>query len=57
MYIGTGETYAYGISTNGLTDRTTRGTFGIGILKSVDGGIPGACRLIGLISKIEEYGK
>src|ERR1035437_3314287 len=38
MIIGTGETYAYGISTNGLVERTTRGTFGIGILKSTDGG-------------------
>jgi len=38
MIIGTGETYAYGVSTNGLIDRTTRGTFGIGILKSTDGG-------------------
>jgi len=38
MIIGTGETYAYGISTNGLVDRTTRGAFGIGILKSTDGG-------------------
>jgi len=38
IIIGTGETYAYGISTNGLIDRTTRGIFGIGILKSTDGG-------------------
>ncbi|HEY4799407.1 MAG TPA: T9SS type A sorting domain-containing protein [Bacteroidia bacterium] len=38
MIIGTGETYAYGVSTNGLIDRTTRGTFGIGILKTTDGG-------------------
>jgi photosystem II stability/assembly factor-like uncharacterized protein len=39
MYIGTGEMYSYGISTNGLIDRTTRGSFGIGILKTTDGGI------------------
>jgi len=38
MYIGTGETYAYGTSTNGLVDRTQRGSFGIGILKTTDGG-------------------
>ncbi|MBI3502898.1 MAG: T9SS type A sorting domain-containing protein [Bacteroidetes bacterium] len=39
IIIGTGETYAYGISTNGLIDRTTRGSFGIGMLKSTDGGV------------------
>ena len=38
MYIGTGETYAYGTSTNGLVNRTTRGTHGMGILKTTDGG-------------------
>ncbi|HUM46571.1 MAG TPA: hypothetical protein PLD84_06570, partial [Chitinophagales bacterium] len=38
IFIGTGETYAYGTSTNGLVDRTQRGSFGIGILKSSDGG-------------------
>ena len=38
IYIGTGETYAYGKTTNGLIDRTERGTFGMGILKSQDGG-------------------
>jgi hypothetical protein len=38
IYIGTGETYAYGRATNGLIDRTERGTFGMGILKSHDGG-------------------
>lgn len=38
MYIGTGETYSYGTSTNGVIDRTTRGTVGMGILKSTDGG-------------------
>ena len=39
MYIGTGETYDYGTSVNGLVIRTTRGSHGIGILKSSDGGI------------------
>ncbi len=39
MYIGTGETYDYGTSLNGLDIRTTRGSNGIGILKSLDGGI------------------
>ncbi|HYV91735.1 MAG TPA: T9SS type A sorting domain-containing protein [Chitinophagales bacterium] len=38
MYIGTGETYAYGTSTNGVVDRTQRGSYGIGILKTTDGG-------------------
>ena len=38
MYIGTGEVYTYGSSTNGLIDRPTRGSVGIGILKSTDGG-------------------
>lgn len=39
MYIGTGETYDYGTSVNGLVQRTTRGSNGIGILKSIDGGV------------------
>ena len=38
MLIGTGETYSYGTSTSGLDDRTQRGSFGIGILRSKDGG-------------------
>ncbi|HEY6161033.1 MAG TPA: T9SS type A sorting domain-containing protein [Bacteroidia bacterium] len=40
MYIGTGETYSYGSAEYGygLIDRPTRGTFGIGILKTTDGG-------------------
>jgi photosystem II stability/assembly factor-like uncharacterized protein len=38
MYIGTGETYDYGTSVNGLVIRTTRGSSGIGILKTSDGG-------------------
>jgi hypothetical protein len=39
MYIGTGETYNYGMPLNGLTDRTTRGTVGMGIFKTTDGGV------------------
>ena len=38
VYIGTGETYDYGTSVNGLVIRTTRGSNGIGILKTTDGG-------------------
>lgn len=38
VYIGTGETYDYGTSENGLVIRTTRGSNGIGILKTSDGG-------------------
>ena len=38
MYIGTGENYGYEYSANGLDIRVTRGMYGIGILKSVDGG-------------------
>ena len=39
IFIGTGETYAYGTSTNGLITRTERGSFGMGILKTIDGGL------------------
>ncbi len=39
LFIGTGETYSYGTAVNGLIIRTTRGSHGIGILKSVDGGL------------------
>lgn len=39
MYIGTGETYSNGTTLNGLVDRTTRGTVGMGILKTTDGGL------------------
>ncbi len=39
MYIGTGETHSYGTSNNGLIERPTRGSVGIGILKSSDGGL------------------
>jgi len=38
MYIGTGENYGYEFSENGLDVRVTRGMYGIGILKSTDGG-------------------
>lgn len=39
MYIGTGEVYNYFEAGTGAAYRDTRGSFGIGILKSVDGGI------------------
>ncbi len=38
IYIGTGEVYAYQNSTGGITVRTTRGSYGIGVLKSTDSG-------------------
>ncbi len=38
IFIGTGEVYAYQNSTGGIVDRLTRGSYGIGILKSTDGG-------------------
>lgn len=38
MYIGTGETYSYQGSIGGEAIRTTRGSYGVGILKSEDGG-------------------
>ncbi|HRJ99451.1 MAG TPA: T9SS type A sorting domain-containing protein [Ignavibacteria bacterium] len=38
MYIGTGENYGYMFSQYGLDVRVTRGMYGIGILKSIDGG-------------------
>lgn len=38
MYIGTGENYGYQYSSNGLNIRVTRGMYGIGILKTVNGG-------------------
>ncbi len=38
MYIGTGETYGYNRSKGGYAIRTTRGSYGIGILKTTDGG-------------------
>jgi photosystem II stability/assembly factor-like uncharacterized protein len=39
IYIGTGEVYNYQNTGTGFAVRTTRGTYGIGILKSTDGGI------------------
>lgn len=39
IYIGTGEVYGSPVTFPGITgDRTTRGSYGIGILKSTDGG-------------------
>ena len=38
IYIGTGEVYRYGTALGGLIVRTTRGSYGIGILKSTNGG-------------------
>ena len=39
MYIGTGENYGYQFSSNGLDVRVTRGMYGIGILKTTNGGV------------------
>ena len=38
IFIGTGEMYNSQESAPGIINRTTRGTYGIGILKSIDGG-------------------
>ena len=38
MMIGTGETYAVGYAEPGTVNRLTRGSYGIGILRSEDGG-------------------
>ena len=38
MYIGTGELYRYDGSTGGIVIRTTRGSYGIGILKTTNSG-------------------
>jgi len=38
IYIGTGEVYGYQNSFGGITIRTTRGSYRIGILKTTDGG-------------------
>jgi photosystem II stability/assembly factor-like uncharacterized protein len=38
IYVGTGENYGYQSSSNGLDNRLTRGMYGIGILKTTDGG-------------------
>ncbi len=39
MYIGTGEVYNSEAAEPGIVNRLTRGTYGMGILKSTDGGI------------------
>ncbi len=39
IYIGTGEVYGYQNSRGGRADRTTRGSYGVGILKTTDGGV------------------
>ncbi len=39
MYIGTGEVYRYQYTFGGVSIRTTRGSYGLGILKTTDGGI------------------
>ncbi len=39
MYIGTGENYGYQYSNYGLDIRVTRGMYGIGILKTTNGGL------------------
>ena len=38
MYIGTGEVYNFNYAGTGAAYRSTRGSYGIGILKSTDGG-------------------
>lgn len=38
MYIGTGEVYRYQVAAGGLVIRTTRGSYGIGVLKTTDAG-------------------
>jgi len=38
IYIGTGEVYGYQSSIGGVAIHTTRGSYGIGILKTIDGG-------------------
>ncbi len=39
MYIGTGEVHTHASAVNGLITRPTRGSVGIGILKTMDGGL------------------
>ena len=39
IYIGTGEVYNYQAAGTGAAYRATRGTYGIGILKTTDGGL------------------
>jgi len=38
MYVGTGEVYGSGLAEPGTIVRLTRGSYGLGILKTVDGG-------------------
>jgi len=38
MYIGTGEVYRYGGTAGGVVTRTTRGSYGMGILRTTDAG-------------------
>ena len=38
IYIGTGEMYSYDDTQGGITVRHTRGSYGMGVLKSADGG-------------------
>jgi photosystem II stability/assembly factor-like uncharacterized protein len=38
IYLGTGEVYGYQAANGGVTLRTLRGSYGIGILKTTDGG-------------------
>jgi len=40
MYLGTGEVYAWQNALGGLVGRGTRGSYGFGILKSIDAGQP-----------------
>lgn len=39
IYIGTGEVYRYHGTEGGVATRTTRGSYGMGILKTTDGGL------------------
>ncbi len=39
IYIGTGEVYNFDAAGTGAAYRNTRGTYGVGILKSEDGGV------------------
>ncbi len=39
LFLGTGEVYGYQSADGGLVNRTTRGSYGMGILKSTDGGV------------------
>ncbi|MEZ4823371.1 MAG: hypothetical protein R2942_13595 [Ignavibacteria bacterium] len=57
MYIGTGENYGYEFSENGLDVRVTRGMYGIGILKTTDGGNTWTKSLDWTYDNKGEYGK